>query len=185
MNGVTNSHLAETNLYVGGTIGKSKQLVLDLPKSVQEAIDKGLLEYKLTYSSSDRRVAFVLNNGKINALRPGTTTITALLEIGDRILEFKTTVIVKKAYIEFISVSDQIEVGTKVTLQIAVYGYSEEDIIWGTNKKGISVVGANEGKTTAVVTAKSKGKEYVTVKIVINNKTYRLVKTEILVIDKQ
>jgi pectin methylesterase-like acyl-CoA thioesterase/LysM repeat protein len=174
----------ETLLYVGGTTGKTKQLVTNLPNSILEAVEKDLIDVVVTHSSNNKQVAKVSKNGKITAVAPGEAILNTHIILGDKEVVFKTLVIVEKAYVYFVKTAEELKVGDKLTFEIAVYGYRTDDIIWKTNKKKISVVGKNKGKTSAVVTGKSVGTEEI--HVVLNKKDGKiLVKTSINVSDSK
>ena len=182
VNGVTAGKTKAYNLYLGGTTGKSMQLEISIPDSIKEAIDKGLVEYSITHTSSDKNVASALRVGKIVANGVGTATIRTKIVIGDKTLVFDSKVTVKKASIKFTQTTKELQVGKTASFKIAAYGYDLKDLIWMTNKKGISVVGKNVGKSSAKVTAKQVGKEYVSVKVKKANGTYLTLKTLIKVV---
>lgn len=172
---------AKETLYIGGTTGKTLNLNINVPEAILEAAEKGLIDFKVTNTSSNSKVALALNNGMVTGLRAGTATITTRIEVGDKVLEYTTEVTVKKAYVEFVAAKSELKKGSKVTFKVEVYGYLEEDIEWGTNKKGIATVGANKGKTTAVVSCNSAGKEDLFVKVKKGKNSYLYVKTKITV----
>ncbi|MCM1106026.1 MAG: Ig-like domain-containing protein [Blautia sp.] len=77
------------------TLGKGKTKQLSVKKAgVCKYID--LKEAKITYTSSNKKVATVSKKGKITAKKAGTAVITTKVKLEGITLKFKTTVYVKK-----------------------------------------------------------------------------------------
>lgn len=154
-----------TKLYVGGTTSKTKQLSIELPEALQQAVDAGILSAKVKYSTSDKSVAVVSKAGKISARGTGKAVIRATVTIDGKTIELEKQITVKKASIKLVIDTKQISIGEKYTVRCEVYGYKKEDIIWTTKKADVAVVGKNAGKKKAVVTGKTEGKDTVVVKV--------------------
>ena len=172
VNEIKAGEITDCMLYSDGTVDGSKDLVVSIPDSIKEAVDKELMEYKVSYTSDNKTVAVVSKNGRISAVSPGMATITTQIVLSNKTLVFKTKVTVKKAYIELIKTTPKLKVSEKATFKAAVYGFNKSDIIWMTNKKGVAIVSKNKGKTTAVVTGKSVGTEKLYVKVLRGDGAY-------------
>lgn len=181
VNGMSAGNTDIMNLYIGGTVDKKKQLEIVLPDSLKDAIDKELIPYKVTYTTSDKSVAAVLRDGTINGVSKGKATITTQIVVSDVTLIFKTEVSVEKAHIEFVKTVKKVGVKEKVTYKVAVYGFAKKDILWSTSKKGVAIVAKNSGKTKVVVTGKNRGSEYVIVKVLKKDGKYLTIKSKITV----
>jgi pectate disaccharide-lyase len=173
---------SELLLYSGGTKGKTGQLSVDLPANLQKMVNADVIEYQVTYRSSNPSVADISETGHITAKSVGTTYLVTKVMIGKEMLIFRTRVEVEKARIEFTQTSDTIELGNTATFGIAVYGYDVKDIVWGTTKRKIAVTGKNYGRTSAAVSGQSAGTDGLYVKVQIGNKTYQSISTKITVI---
>lgn len=147
-------------LYVGGTEKKSMTLKLELPQLLREAKEQDSSILKITYKSSNPKVATVNASGKITAKKAGKTTITTLVTINGVKKKFKTTITVKKAYIKLIKSKKTLKKGSTFTYKAVGYGVKTEDIMFYSSKKSIVVINKKTGKAKA----KTKGMDYVIAK---------------------
>jgi hypothetical protein len=147
-------------LYVGGTEKKSMTLKLELPQILKEAKEQDSSILKISYQSSNPKVATVNASGKIKAKKSGKTTITTQVTINGVKKKFKTKITVKKAYIKLIGSKKTLKTGSTFTYKAVGYGVKTKDIMYYTSKKAIVVI----NKTTGKARAKTKGTDYVIAK---------------------
>ncbi len=115
---------------------------------------------KITYSSSNRKIAKVDGSGKITGISPGMVTITAKTESGKT--DYITIRIIKRIKVEriIINTSKYIKLGTKVTISKAVYPTNTNDTFtWKSSNNNIATI-----NSSGVVTPISIGKVIITVK---------------------
>lgn len=172
VNGVGTNKLAKRWKYVGGTTGNMEKLEIVLPTGLQDAVDKGVIDFKATYTTSNSKVATVSKDGIVTAKTPGVVIIKTTLKIDDKTMVYSTKITVKNAFIKFIKSPKTIKVGEKATYQVALYGFKAKDITWLTSKRNIAIVYKNQGKLTAVVSGKTAGKENVLVRVLDKNGKY-------------
>lgn len=84
-------------LYIGGTKGKNTTIKTSIPEVVQKAVSDGLCNMKVTYKSSNPKVAAISNSGKIIAKKTGTITITTTITINGVKKSYQNRIKVKKA----------------------------------------------------------------------------------------
>lgn len=121
-------------------------------------------EGKVTFKSSDESVATVNENGRITALKEGTTTITVTAEENGNIFEEECIVTVEEIKMDSIAIDTvDFELGISRTKQLNVNFYPENTtddrtVIWSSSDDSIVTVDNNglvkalrEG--TAVITA--------------------------------
>ena len=150
-------------LYYGGTKGNSSMISIAYPSKLKTAISKKQADVKLSYASSNTKVATVSKTGVIVAQAKGTTTITTKLTVDKKVYTFKTTITVKNAYISFVKIPSKVVHKKKYTYKVAAYGYDTKKMVWRTNKSSLMYVGTNKGKTSVKVIAKKKGTVYLIV----------------------
>ncbi|HWT75342.1 MAG TPA: InlB B-repeat-containing protein [Mobilitalea sp.] len=147
-------------LYIGGTKGNSVTIKTIIPEVIQKAVYDGLCDVTITYKSSNPKVAFVSNSGKIIAKKIGTATITATITINGLEKSFQTVIKVKRAYIKFTKSTKTMKLGETYTFQVTGYGIDADDIIFTTSQKSIVIINKLSGEAIA----KSAGVDYVIVK---------------------
>lgn len=165
VNNIKSTETDDVLLYTGGTTNKTKELLIKLPDSIQDAINKNILFYQITYSSDNKEVATVSDIGLITGISAGEVVITTKISLENKTITFKTNVKVEKARIVFVKDNQKLVVNKSVTYEIKLYGYSAKDIEWMTSKRNISVVSKNNGKTKAVVYGVSKGTEVLYIRL--------------------
>lgn len=114
---------------------------------------------KVSWNSSNRKIASVSNKGVVKGLKKGTATITA--KVGNKKYNCKVTVKIKSVPVNKININKKsisLEVGEKVTLKATVSpsNATNKKIIWSSSNS--SVVSVN---SKGVVTAKGEGKAYI------------------------
>lgn len=113
---------------------------------------------KVTWTSTDKKIATVTSDGTIKAIKPGKASITASANG----LKAKCVVTVKDASIQLDKSSLSIEVGKKYTLKATVKGATSK-VSWASSKSSIAAVNSSGVITakkvgTTVITAKANGK---------------------------
>lgn len=156
---ITISPKAKT-LYFGGTTSKSALINVNLPEVITRALENGVIDEKITYQSSNNKIAAVSKTGKITGHKNGTVTIKTKVTIGDFAKTFTSKIKVQKARIKVDKKTNHMKVGEKVTFTVKCYGYKKTDVKYTTTKRSIVVIGKNSGKASA----KSKGKDCVVIK---------------------
>ena len=131
--------------------GKTKTLKATMtPKDTTDTV---------TYTSSNKKVATVDKNGKIKALRAGTTTITAKTTSGKK-ATCKVTVKISATKVKLNKTKVTLSKGKSVTLKTTVTPKDTTDkLTFTTSNKKVATV-TSKGK----VTAKKKGTAVITVK---------------------
>lgn len=152
---------SKKTLYTGGTIDKSVILTTNLPKELKTMLANGSCNQRVTYKSSNPKVANVLSKGKVRALKEGKTTITTTVTMNGVARSFKTTITVKKAYIKLNISKGSLKKGQSFTYQAVGYGVDTSKIIWSTTEKSIVII----DKATGKAKAKSAGTDYVIAKV--------------------
>ncbi len=124
--------------------------------------DKTISATKVTWKSSDKKIAKIDKNGKITAVKKGTVTMTATYK-GTK---YKFTVTVKNASLKY---KERIllvgEAFTQKLLKVNGKVIDASDITWKSSNKKVAKVNS-EGKVTAVkkgtatITATFGGKKY-------------------------
>lgn len=151
-------------MYRGGTTGNVKQLNLQYPDILKEAMDKGIMSQKVKYTTSDKSVVMISRAGRMLAKGTGTAVIRATVTIQGETVVLERTVTVENAFIQ-IKAAAQMKVGEQLSTECIVHGYREEDIVWSTQKKKIVVVDKNNGKKQVMITGVSKGTDTLIVKV--------------------
>ena len=137
-------------------------------------------EGKVTFTSSDESVATVDENGRITALKEGTTTITATAQENGVPFESKCVVTVKEVKIDSIAIDTvDFELGINRTKQLNVNFYPEnttddKTVIWSSSDPSIVTVDEN-----GVVKALKEGTAVITAKV--GDKTAQVKVTSVIV----
>ena len=112
---------------------------------------------KVSYKTSNRKIASVDKNGSIKGLKAGRATIITTVREGGKTYNFKTSVTIK-GYMKLIKVKKTIKKGKTYKFKVKAYGIKGK-LTWSVSSKKIGKI-AKSGKFKA----KKKGKVYVTVK---------------------
>lgn len=142
---------SKNTVYYGGTTGKTKKIKITVPKGTK---------YTVKYKSSKTSVATVSKSGTITAKKKGSAVITTTIKINGKSKSFKTKVTVKKAYIKIDKKKTTMKLKSKYTFTVKSYGYSGATS-WVTTKKNIVDISKKTGKAVA----KSRGTDYIVVKV--------------------
>lgn len=164
--------LTANTLYIGGNTDKTAMVKVQLPTIVMEAVEKELINEKITYKSSNKKVATVAGNGKITAKGKGRAVITTTVTIGDITKIFTNTITVKNAYLDIVDKTNTMKVGEEYTFVVKSYGYKQADVKYTTTKKSVVVISKTSGKAVAV----SKGTDYI---MITNGKLSNKVKVTV------
>lgn len=143
---------AKKTLYVGGNTGKSTALKLSLPNSLSTLAEEDSLYPKITYTSSNSKIATVTAEGKVFAKKAGKATITATVTAGGVSRSLMTNITVKKAYIKLVKYKISLEKGESFIYTVTGYGVSKDKITWVTTEKAIIVIDKKTGKAIAKTT---------------------------------
>lgn len=142
------------------TMYANKNIVAEDTYTLKAKISPSNATDKVTYSSSNKKIAKVDSNGKITGIYPGMVTITAKTESGKT--DYITIRIIKRVKVEriIINTSKYTKLGTKITISKAVYPTNANDTFtWKSSDTNIVTV-----NSSGVVTPISIGKATITVK---------------------
>ncbi|WP_310602301.1 leucine-rich repeat protein [Anaerosporobacter sp.] len=123
-------------------------------------------EVKVTYKSSNTKVAKVSSAGTVTAVAKGTATITVTLTTATgETTSFKVAITVKNPSITFVKAPTTIANKKTATYTIKVDGYKSSAISWNTSKKDIAVIAKSKsgGKLSVKATGKTTGTDTVIV----------------------
>ena len=113
---------------------------------------------KITWSSSNKKIATVSGKGFVTAKVPGTVTITA--KAGSK--KYRCTIKIKSLKVKKIEIhgSASVEKGKKIKLNASVFpsGASNKKIKWSSSNESVATVSQN-----GIVTARKGGTTYITV----------------------
>lgn len=112
---------------------------------------------KVSYKTSNKKIATVDKNGNVKGLKAGRATITTTIRQGGKTYYLKTSITVK-GYVKLIKVKKTIKKGKSYKFKAKAYGIKGK-LKWSVSKKKIGKI-SKSGKFKA----KKKGKVYVTVK---------------------
>ena len=131
-----------TNLQMD--VGKTKTLSASLRPIT-------ITNKKVKWSSSDKTIASINNNGTITALKAGTVTIKCVSADGGAKATCKVTVIQRVTSIKFNNPKDTVKVGAKKYLTVTTLpkDASETTFIWKSSNKKIAKVNS-KGKVLGV-----------------------------------
>ena len=152
--------LSKKTIYTGGTTGLETTVNVLLPELIKDAVDNGSVSYKVSYSSSNPKIAAVSKAGTVKAIEAGSAVITTKVTIDGTEQTYSTKVIVKKASIKLQKKTTTMAKGSTFTFKAIVYGIDASKITWSTTKKSIVTI----NKTTGEATAASIGTDYVIAK---------------------
>ena len=112
---------------------------------------------KVSYKTSNKKIATVDKNGNVKGLKAGRATITTTIRQGGKTYYLKSSITVK-GYVKLIKVKKTIKKGKSYKFKAKAYGIKGK-LKWSVSKKKIGKI-SKSGKFKA----KKKGKTYVTVK---------------------
>lgn len=155
----------EKTIYTGEDIDSTAQITVTLPSTLEivktlkdDTSQKAIGGVTVSYHSSNKKVASVDADGRINAKKKGKAIIYATVTLYSgktKVVNFKVNV--KEPYIKLVQFSDSMEFGSTGRFKAEAYGLDIENLIWTTKRKSIVVI----NKYTGTATAKSKGTDYV------------------------
>lgn len=154
-------------IYAGGTAGKTTNMKYVLPASLKKVTsftaqtDPAAEQVKLTFKSSNSKVASVSSTGKITAKKAGKAviTMTAVLPDGTK-KSYKATITVAKPSLTITHSKTSMKKGSTDTFTVKANGFAKSEVAWTSSNKSVLTIGKRYGK----VTAKAKGTAYITVK---------------------
>lgn len=118
---------------------------------------------KVTYSSSNKKVATVTSKGKVTPKKTGTATITAKVTQNGTTYKLKVKVTVKNPTVKLTASKKELTVGKAYTFKVKAYGL-KGDVKWTSSNSKVASV-TSKGK----VTAKAAGTT--TIKATVNGKS--------------
>lgn len=147
-------------------------------KTLKASINPSNATYrKVTWSSSNTKIATVNSKGKVTAKKAGTVTITATVKAANKKATCKVTV--KNPTVRLTSTSKTVYLGDTYTLKATVTPSSEK-VTWSSSNTKVATVNS-KGKITAkkegtaTITAKIKGTSMKkTCKITVKKKSLKL-----------
>ncbi|ROR28669.1 putative alpha-1,2-mannosidase [Mobilisporobacter senegalensis] len=148
---------ANKTLYIGGTTGKSASIMIELPEVISKAAEQEISSVKVTYQSSNKKVATVSKTGKITGKGEGTAVIKTSVTIDGVTKSYNTKIRVAKAYIKFTKATSSMRLGETFAFAVKCYGFNQSDVIYSTTARSKVVIGKKSGKAIG----KTKGIDYV------------------------
>ncbi|MSS63248.1 5'-nucleotidase C-terminal domain-containing protein [Velocimicrobium porci] len=118
---------------------------------------------KVTYTSSNKKVATVTSKGKVTAKKAGTATITAKVTQNNTTYKLQLKVTVKNPVVKMTASTKQLKVGKTYTFKAKAYGLNGT-VKWSSSNKKVASI-TSKGK----VTAKKAGTT--TIKATVNGKS--------------
>lgn len=172
-------------LYIRGTTDRSGNIGFTYPSTLavvdkfgaitDPALEEMLVKTKIVEKVNGKeslvkglsgKVISIAKDGTVTAKREGTAIIITTVTLKDgSTRDYTTTITVQKAYIKFSKSVSKMAVGSKMNFAIKVGGYNTSSIVWNSKEKAIVAVGKNTGKLIAKVSAKTKGKDILFVKV--------------------
>lgn len=121
------------------TVYKGKSFNINIKSLAKDA--------KVTYTSSNKKVAAVTSKGKVIGKKAGSATITAKVTQNNTTYKLKIKVTVKNPTIKMTASTKQLKVGKAYTFKAKAYGLSGT-IKWSSSNKKVASV-TSKGKVTA------------------------------------
>lgn len=103
---------------------------------------------KITYKSSNSKIASVSTKGVVKPLKEGTATITATVKQNNKTYNLKVAFTVTAPYVEFTQSTDYLNVGDTFSFKSEVYGM-DDSVVYSTSDLDTAIVSSN-GKITAL-----------------------------------
>jgi S1-C subfamily serine protease len=125
---------------------------------------------KVTYKSSNSKVAKVDSTGKVTPLAKGTATITATVKQNNQTYSLKAYITVADPYIKLTATIKELKLNGTFTFKANTYGISD-NIIWSVSDEKLASIDSSTGK----LKAKAGGEVTVTAKAGKYKKTYKLI----------
>lgn len=141
-------------LYVGGDSYKIK--FKDLAKSS-----------KVTYKSSDTKIAKVTTTGTIKPVAKGSATVTVSIKQSSKTYTYKIAVTVSNPYVKITSKPETMTVGETFQMVGKTYGLKDVSETWTVSDKTVATI----NEKTKILTAKKEGTVKVTFKDATSGKT--------------
>jgi hypothetical protein len=156
-------------LYVGGTKGATTNIQVNLPVTLElvddlkdETASSAVGAVTVSYKSSNNKVATVDSHGNVTAISEGVAYITTNVKLySGKTKTVITTIIVKEPYIKSTKSASSMKVGENFIFEAKAYGLDIKYAKWSTTEKSVVVINKKTGKAIA----KSKGTDYVVVRI--------------------
>lgn len=123
----------------GKTVYKGKAFNINIKSLAKDA--------KVTYTSTNKKVAAVTSKGKVIGKKAGSATITAKVTQNNTTYKLKIKVTVKNPTIKMTASTKQLKVGKAYTFKAKAYGLSGT-IKWSSSNKKVASV-TSKGKVTA------------------------------------
>lgn len=152
------------SIFVGmGNVTEAKAAAAPVPTSEKVTLYTGYKNYrivmknlqkgsKVTYSSSNQKVATVTKRGVISPVAKGKAVITVTVVQLKKNYQSKITVTVKNPYVSIIDKIDTIEQGEKWKFTGKVYGVEKPEAVWSSSNEKVATINAATGEMKAVTT---------------------------------
>ncbi|MBR6458799.1 MAG: leucine-rich repeat domain-containing protein [Actinomycetaceae bacterium] len=145
---------------------------------------------KVSWKSSNTKIATVNAKGVVKGVKPGTVTITATAKDGSKKKASKKITVVKPVKVKGVSISgsSKVAAGSKITLKAKINpsNATNKGVTWSSSNKSIATVnakgvvtGKKAGKTVTITVTTKDGKKKASKKITVTKaeavqKVYRL-----------
>ncbi|WP_312371237.1 trypsin-like peptidase domain-containing protein [Lachnoclostridium sp.] len=169
------SYVAPTKVFAATSTTSKPKLT-----STKKTLYKGYKSYslsfnnlskaaKVSYKSSNSKIAKVDSTGKVTPLAKGTATITATVKQNNETYSLKAYITVKDPYIKLTATTKELKINETFTFKANTYGISDK-ITWSVSDEKLASIDSSTGK----VKAKAGGEVTVTAKAGKYKKTYKL-----------
>lgn len=128
----------------------SSKLTVYTKQQSSIAVNNIIKNAKITYKSSNSKIASVNKDGEVTGKKAGSATITVTINQGDKKYIGKTKITVKTSVFKFNKKTNQLKVGKSFTFTVTNNGYSK-DVVWSTTDPLVATI-TKSGKLTAVKT---------------------------------
>ena len=138
------------------SVKENKKTLYTDYEDYQIELDNVLPEAKVTYKSSNSKVALVDSNGVVKPVSKGTATITVTVKQNKKTYTLKVKITVSKPYIFITNKVSELEEGDKYSFEVKTAGLKNPDIVWWVSDKSVASIKYSAGTLTAKKTGTVK-----------------------------
>lgn len=142
---------------------------------------------KVTYTSSNAKVAKVSKTGVVTPVKKGKAAITANVKQNNKTYKLKVTVNVENPYIELTSSTDMLRIGSSYQFKAKTYGLKDK-VIWSVSDETVATISASGNLQTiaagtVTVIAKS-GKKTISYDVLVGADRLNTISTDLKIDSK-